>query len=85
MAYVICEPCVGVKDKACVSVCPVDCITEGVHQANGKTYDMLFISPGDCIDCGLCEPACPVTAIFADTDVPKEWAEYVQINASFFN
>ncbi|MCC6728853.1 MAG: ferredoxin family protein [Chthonomonadales bacterium] len=85
MAYVICEPCIGVKDKACVTVCPVDCIHEGVFtDAEGKTYDMLFIHPDECIDCGLCEPECPVTAIFADSDVPKQWEPYTEINADFF-
>jgi ferredoxin len=85
MAYVICEPCVGVKDKACVAVCPVDCIHEGVYtDAGGQAYDMLFINPDECIDCGLCEPECPVTAIFADSDVPKQWENFMQINADFY-
>lgn len=79
MAYVITEACVGVKDKACVNVCPVDCIHEGA-----EPYDMLYIDPDECIDCGLCEPECPVTAIFADTDIPKEQQNFVQINADFF-
>ncbi|MEN3001814.1 MAG: ferredoxin, partial [Armatimonadota bacterium] len=52
MPYVICEPCIGVKDKSCVAVCPVDCIYEG--------EDQLYINPDECIDCGLCEPECPV-------------------------
>jgi NAD-dependent dihydropyrimidine dehydrogenase PreA subunit len=79
MAYVITEPCIGVKDKACVAVCPVDCIHEG-----SEPYDMLYINPDECIDCGLCEPECPVTAIFADTDVPKDQEKFIQINADFF-
>lgn len=73
MAYVITEPCIGVKDKSCVTVCPVDCIYEG--------EEMLYINPDECIDCGLCEPECPVTAIFVDTDVPEEWKHYIEINA----
>ena len=52
MAYVIAEPCIDVKDKACVEVCPVDCIYEGPTQ--------LFIHPDECSDCGACEPVCPV-------------------------
>lgn len=84
MAYVITEPCIGVKDKSCVSVCPVDCIHEGTYEAEGKVFDMLFINPEECIDCGLCEPECPVTAIFADTDVPKANEAFIQINAGFY-
>jgi ferredoxin len=49
MAYVIAEPCIDVKDKACVEVCPVDCIYEGPNQ--------LFIHPDECIDCRACEPS----------------------------
>ena len=79
MAYIIVEACIGVKDKACVAVCPVDCIHEGT-----EPYDMLYINPDECIDCGLCEPECPVTAIFADSDVPKDQMRFIQINADFF-
>src|SRR5205085_1852520 len=56
MTYTICEPCIDVKDRACVDECPVDCIYEG-----GR---MLYIQPDECVDCGACEPVCPVTAIF---------------------
>ena len=73
MPYVITEPCIGVKDKSCVTVCPVDCIYEG--------EDMLYIHPDECIDCGLCEAECPVTAIFVDSDVPPIWREYIEKNA----
>ena len=45
---------------------------------------MLYINPDECIDCGLCEPECPVTAIFADSDVPKDQMRFIQINADFF-
>jgi len=84
MPYVICEPCINVKDKACVAVCPVDCIHEGILEDEGKTYDMLFINPDECIDCGLCEPECPVNAIFADTDVPDKWQHFTALNAKFY-
>jgi ferredoxin len=56
MTYVICEPCIGVKDRACVDECPVDCIYEGP--------DQLYIHPEECVDCDACLPACPVDAIF---------------------
>ncbi len=84
MAYVITEACIGVKDKSCVQVCPVDCIHEGIVNMEGASYDMLFINPDECIDCGLCEPECPVTAIHADSDVPKEFQQFIQINTEFF-
>ncbi len=84
MAYVITEPCINTKDKACVAVCPVDCIHEGVVDYEGESIDMLFINPDECIDCGLCEPECPVTAIFADSDVPKGQEKFIQINADFY-
>jgi NAD-dependent dihydropyrimidine dehydrogenase PreA subunit len=61
MTYVIAEPCVDVMDQACVAVCPVDCI----HFDEG-TDRILYIDPNECIDCGACEPECPVTAIFGN-------------------
>jgi NAD-dependent dihydropyrimidine dehydrogenase PreA subunit len=76
MPYVIAEPCIGVKDKACVAVCPVDCIHEG--------DDQLFIDPNECIDCGLCEPECPVDAIFMEDELPEQWKSFTEKNAAFF-
>ena len=67
MTYVIVEACIGVKDRACVDVCPVDCIYEG--------EDQLYIHPDECIDCGACEPECPVTAIFPEEDVPPDMVD----------
>ena len=78
MAYVITQPCIGVKDKGCIDVCPMDCI-------HGSDNDpMLYIDPDDCIDCGACIPACPVNAIFTDDQVPAKWQEYIKINADYF-
>jgi ferredoxin len=85
MPYVITEPCIGVKDKGCVAVCPCDCIREGTIEKEDRVYDMLFIDPDDCIDCGLCETACPVAAIYADTDVPSGWEHFIPLNAEFFH
>src|SRR5438132_578720 len=64
MPYIIAEPCIGLKDRSCVDVCPVDCIYEG--------EDQLYIHPDECIDCGACEPECPVTAIFPEEDTPEQ-------------
>ena len=80
MAYVIAEPCVGVKDTACVEVCPVDCI----HPVDGKGESILFINPDECIDCGACQPECPVEAICAEEDLPDKWHPYLEINARYF-
>jgi len=80
VTYVIAEPCVDVKDTACVDVCPVDCI----HYDEG-TDRMLFIDPDECIDCGACEPECPVQAIFTEDSVPDQWTAYTEVNALWFN
>jgi NAD-dependent dihydropyrimidine dehydrogenase PreA subunit len=77
VTYVIVEACIGVKDRACVDVCPVDCIYEG--------EDQLYIHPDECIDCGACEPECPVTAIFPEEDVPPQFASYIEKNKEVFN
>ena len=79
MTYIIAEPCVGVKDTACVEVCPVDCI-------HGKDEDtQLFINPEECIDCGACEPACPVQAIFPEEEVPEKWKAFIGQNYEYFD
>ncbi|MFM9377640.1 ferredoxin [Gordonia sp. VNK21] len=76
MTYVISQPCVDVMDRACVEECPVDCIYEGRRS--------LYIHPDECVDCGACEPVCPVEAIFYEDDLPDEWAAYQTDNADFF-
>jgi len=81
MAYVICEPCVGVKDRACVDVCPVSCIYE--KQRDGFP-DMLYINPEECICCSLCPSECPVNAIYDEDDVPEIWRHYVALNRAMF-
>jgi NAD-dependent dihydropyrimidine dehydrogenase PreA subunit len=76
MPYVITEACKDTKDRACVDVCPVDCIYEGP--------DQLYIHPDECIDCGACEPECPVNAIFPEESLPVEWAAYTKIDATWY-
>jgi ferredoxin len=78
MAFVIAEPCIGVKDKACIDVCPMDCI----H--GGEQDPMLYIDPDECIDCDGCVPVCPVEAIFPADKIPDKWKHYVEINADYF-
>ncbi|PRA82399.1 ferredoxin [Microbacterium sp. MYb66] len=77
MTYVIALPCVDVKDKACIDECPVDCIYEGERS--------LYIHPDECVDCGACEPVCPVEAIYYEDDLPDEWQDYYRANVEFFD
>ncbi|MGD2217183.1 MAG: ferredoxin family protein [Gemmatimonadales bacterium] len=76
MTYIIAQPCIDVKDAACVDVCPVDCIYEGP--------DQYYIHPEECIDCGACVPECPVDAIFPDDEVPEEWNDFIAKNYTHF-
>jgi NAD-dependent dihydropyrimidine dehydrogenase PreA subunit len=79
MPFVIAEPCIDVLDQACVTVCPVACI----HFDQGKDRK-LYIDPDECIDCGACEPMCPVEAIYSDVDLPNEWEKYGEIDALWY-
>ena len=76
MAYVVADPCVKCKYTDCVAVCPVDCFYEGKNS--------LAINPDECIDCGACEPECPTTAIFEESELPSKWKAYKEINADHF-
>ena len=68
MTYIVNDKCINCKLMDCVEVCPVDCFYEGEN--------MLVIKPEECIDCGVCEPECPVDAIQADTvDGTAEWVD----------
>jgi NAD-dependent dihydropyrimidine dehydrogenase PreA subunit len=77
MPYVIAAACVDVMDKSCMEECPVDCIYEGDRK--------LYINPKECIDCGACEPVCPVEAISQDRRVPDDQNAFVADNARFFS
>jgi len=94
MTYIITEPCVSTCDTACLEVCPVDCI-HGPYSSEGSGSEtrknsfnaennMLYINPEQCIDCGACEPECPVDAIFSEESVPDNWSHYIQMNYGFF-
>ena len=85
MAYVITEPCIGVKDTACVDACPVDCIHPKKDEVGFEELAQLYINPVECIDCGACVPVCPVSAIFAVDDLPDQWRHhFAQINEEHF-
>jgi NAD-dependent dihydropyrimidine dehydrogenase PreA subunit len=75
MTYVITEPCIGTKDQSCVEVCPVDCIYDA--------GDHFMINPEECIDCGACEPECPVEAIYPEDEVPEDQESYIAKAARF--
>jgi ferredoxin len=78
MPYIITEPCIDVKDGACVDVCPVDCI---------KTTDeaaMYYIDPKACIDCNACRHVCPVDAIFSTWEIPEGQDRFEKMNGDFF-
>ena len=76
MAYFVAADCLDVLDRSCIEECPVDCIYEGGRK--------MYINPSECIDCGACEPVCPVKAIFVDDELPAEWKQYSDINKQFF-
>ncbi|MFN8509150.1 MAG: ferredoxin [Deinococcaceae bacterium] len=76
MPHIITSACMGVKDQACTEVCPVECIYDA--------GDQFVIHPDDCIDCGACVPACPVSAIFPEEDLPEEHKDAIEKNKTFF-
>lgn len=73
MTFVVTEACIKCKYTDCVEVCPVDCFHEGPN--------MLVIDPEECIDCTLCEPECPVEAIFSEDEVPPDQQQFLELNA----
>jgi ferredoxin len=72
VTFVVTENCIKCKYMDCVEVCPVDCFHEGPN--------MLVIDPEECIDCTLCEPECPVDAIYADDEMPDGQEPFLQLN-----
>ena len=72
MTYLVNEKCIKCKYTDCVEVCPVDCFYEGEN--------MLVINPDECIDCGVCEPECPVDAIFSEDELPPDQIPFIEIN-----
>lgn len=84
MAYVIAEPCIKVKDTACVDACPVDCIHPRKDEGGFAEAEQLYIDPLECIDCGACVPVCPVSAIFVMVDLPEKWIHFEGVNAGYF-
>ena len=73
MTFIVGESCIRCKLGDCVEVCPVDCFHEGPN--------MLVINPDECIDCALCEPECPLDAIYSEDEVPEDQIPYIELNA----
>lgn len=95
MAHTVTSPCVGTRDTACMKVCPVNCFYDvplselGIADPAGAADNeelkkMLIIHPDECIDCGLCVPECPVSAVFPNDEVPDADKNYIEINANWF-
>jgi ferredoxin len=72
MTFVVTEACIKCKYTDCVEVCPVDCFHEGPN--------FLVIDPEECIDCTLCEPECPIEAIYPEDDLPAGQEPFIELN-----
>ena len=83
MPHVVTQSCCA--DASCVVACPVNCIHPAPGEPGFAEAEMLYVDPAGCVDCGACEPACPVEAIFYEDDVPDEWLDYNDANAAFFD
>ncbi|MBK9119613.1 MAG: ferredoxin family protein [Phycisphaerales bacterium] len=84
MPHYITQSCIGTKDTSCVDVCPVDCIHPRKDEPSFDKFEMLFIDPETCIDCGLCVDECPVNAIYSEDDLPEELEAFIAKNADFY-
>jgi ferredoxin len=73
MTFIVGEQCIKCKHTDCVEVCPVDCFYEGPN--------FLVIHPDECIDCALCEPECPVDAIYSEDELPEDQQVFLELNA----
>lgn len=75
MSFIVTENCIKCKIGDCVEVCPVDCFYEGPN--------MLVINPDECIECALCEPECPINAIYSEESLPSNQKKFININKKF--
>jgi len=93
MTFIITDACEGVCDASCLKVCPVDCIyppkgykviTEADKEKIRLENEQLYINPDECIDCGACEPECPVEAILPEDEVPADQKQSILKNYQRF-
>ena len=82
MAFVIVESCT--KDEKCIEVCPVDCIHPRKDEAQFAEVAQLYIDPVNCIDCGACVPVCEASAIYAEAELPENFADFTEKNAEYY-
>ncbi len=82
MAYVITDACV--KDFVCVEQCATAAIAPTADDPKAGTVPHVYINPVECIDCGNCAAVCEQNAIFAESDLPAEKAEFAQKNQAYF-
>ncbi|MCP5405346.1 MAG: ferredoxin family protein [Pseudomonadaceae bacterium] len=75
MPFVVTGKCIKCRYSDCVEVCPVDCFYEGEN--------MLVINPDECIDCGVCEPECPIEAIKSDDELSNDELHWADVNAKY--
>ena len=75
MPFVVTEKCIKCRYTDCVEVCPVNCFYEGEN--------MVVINPDECIDCGVCEPECPIEAIKSDEELAPGEEHWLEINAKY--
>jgi len=83
MTYVITHGCCN--DTSCIPVCPVGCIRPVPGDPDFTLTDQLYIDPKTCIDCAACMDVCPVNAIYPELDLPENLAEYLDVNADYFD
>ena len=82
MAFIIVDSCT--KDEKCIEVCPVDCIHPRKDEPKFAEATQLYVDPVNCIDCGACVPVCEASAIYAEAELPENYAAFTAKNAEYY-